>query len=229
MYYKYFLIPLIFLVSCDSYENTKLSKDNLKVIEINEEEIHQTIDLSQFVESISYLILKTPNTFISSIEDIKVFEQKIFVYEKQKSRILIFDAISGEIILRIQSQGQGPEEYNDITFFDINEKNRTVVIYDLRGGAIYNFQFNGSFQSRLPARVICRDFSMANDGGYYFYSPDETNTFNDNLIQPGLLYMNKNGNELSNLIPIESEQYYPLLGSGKSMLKSEDYVSFPLV
>lgn len=221
MDYRYYIVSLFLLTSC-SFNNGEKTLNNLEVIKINEDNVKSSIKLSQYLNTLVYLTLKTPDTFIPSIKDMKVYDNKIFVHDKQNARILIFEAKSGELISKIQSQGQGPEEYSDITFFDVNDKNKTVSLFDITGGTIFNFKYDGSFESKLMARVICRDFSIANDGGYYFYSPDEINTFNNKEIGPGLLYMERDGTGLSNIIAVGDAQFYPILGSGKSLLRSSN-------
>ena len=58
---------------------------------------------------------------------------------------MIYDIQTGNLINKLQKQGPGPEEYGDISFFDVDESNDVIVIYDVRQGNIYQYDLNGQF------------------------------------------------------------------------------------
>ena len=217
-YYK-FCFLIVTILSCSLDTDKKIDQgDNTLKIYVNEDDWQKEFKLSNFASEIEYVVLNSPNTLISSIEDIKVFDNHIFIQDKLTPRILIYDENNGELLSRIEKQGQGPGEYSNINFFDIHRPSKTVHILDMSTGKIFIYGFDGTFKEDISARIVCRDFGVNEDGSYLFYSPDELNEFNGELLKPGLLHLSSNRDSLNNILVVGKEGYYPLLGSGRSLI-----------
>lgn len=225
--YFMLLVVLLFARCSNTLENNNNKIDSISIIEVNEQRVLPNILLDSIATDIRYLLFETSETLIFSIEDMRVVDNTIFIHDKLNSRILVFDFYSGELLSEIQRQGMGPEEYSDIDFFDINQREETVNILDIRGGTVYKYSYNGKFKEAIKTNIICRDFSVNEDGSFLLYSPDEENLFiDDRLIQPGLIHLSSDGSNARNIQNIGDKRYYPVLGSGKSLvgLKNSFYL-----
>ncbi len=217
-YYKFCLL-IVTILSCSLDQDKKTDQDgHVLTIDVNEDDWQKEFKLSNFASKIDYVVLNSPNILISAIKDIKVFGNHIFIQDKLAPRILIYNINNGELLSRIENQGQGPGEYSNISFFDIHRASKTVHILDISTGKIFIYGFDGIFKEEITARIICRDYGVNEDGSYLFYSPDEQNEFNGNLLKPGLLHLSTNRSKLNNILPLGKEGYYPLLGAGRSLI-----------
>lgn len=217
--FSFCFIPIFLIVSCaiDS-ESTMNDSKYSSIIEINEDSYQDQFDMGNFISDVEFVFLKTPNNdLISSVEDIRSFENQYFVHDKSLSRIIVFD-YNGNIKSKLQMQGQGPGQYSDISFFDINPKERTIEVFDVQSGKIYKYDFHGNFKRTIKATIICRDFAVSPDGSYLFYSPDELNQFNDISLKPGLIYLSSDGKKAYNILKLGDKAYYPMLSAGKSLI-----------
>jgi len=111
------------------------------------------IKLSQMVENISYISLKTPEeTPMDMVRNVYVKKKNIFVIDRSYS-IFIFDK-SGKFIRKINHAGRGPGEYS-LLLFTYNEDKELIVIgtrgkvlfYDMNDKLINSININELFSS----------------------------------------------------------------------------------
>lgn len=171
--------------------------------------------------SIDILTIDMPDdTFIRTVDDIKFFDRKFFLFDRMASNIHILDD-KGVHIKTIDSRGEGPEEYRNLSFFDVNQKQKSVDLMDVRSGIITRFDFEGNFIEKITARLICRDFAVGSDGTYYFFCPDELPNPLPNLELPsGVITLSEDGN-FNSVVKLGDVAYVPMI-TGKSFFTTKN-------
>ncbi len=146
---KITVIYALFLCSC-LFTNSLLSgqtslqsipyaikiKQNIKNI--------KSINLSTIGKELNYIPLETKSDcLIQHIYSVMLSESYIFIHDHD--RILQFD-IKGKFIRQIGANGRGPEEYNRIYDFCINEKTKEIYIIS-SPQQLTIFDFEGVFKN----------------------------------------------------------------------------------
>ncbi len=136
-YIFFLLFPL--LISCRQ-PHSSTNDINLNLNNITQDKI----DLSSFVDSISFIDLELPEgETLGSIHAVKMDHSHILIMDNNSSsRVALFD-INGHFISRIGNRGQGPEEVIDFTSVDL--LNDTVYIYDLPSASVKKYDLSGKF------------------------------------------------------------------------------------
>ncbi|WP_208506135.1 6-bladed beta-propeller [Roseivirga sp. E12] len=213
----YFAFIIILLSSCSD------RKEETDKIVINVNAKTEQLPLSEIITRLDYIPLESGNaSFIGAISDVHLFDKKYFVLDVGREQITIFTE-EGDYNGKIKFIGNGPGEYSKIDFFDINEFDKTIDIFDIRKGKVLRYDLYGTFVEEIRARIICRDFEVTQKGNYLFYSPDEVNeTADHKTLGTGIILMKRNENpkliaELGNVT------YHPIL-TGDSFVQHKDKV-----
>jgi len=107
------------------------------------------LKLSEIVDEIDYIPLETTrDNYIGYIEKIKFVENLIFVQTFNPSSLYSFN-YDGQFIAKIGNQGKGPNEYNYLASFAINEKYQEVIIYGLQPSKILIYDYDGILKKEL--------------------------------------------------------------------------------
>lgn len=166
-YLKYIkLLVFVFLLSCDNKE-----KQHADFVSVNLNKSESKLDLSEIVDSISYIHLETtPQCLLGEISDIHYKNGKYYVYDQQTKAIYIFDN-KGRYLNKISKYGKGPGEYVLIQTFYVDFKNR-IHILDLILKKILIYDHNALFVAEVPIKDYPRDF-IVSDNGYFLFMPDK--------------------------------------------------------
>lgn len=146
-----FILSLLFcilLVSCNSkikIETSLIPDNSIQVIKPNID--YAQCDISSILDTVRFVKLElTEKSIIGDINKVVVFEDRIYVLDKQTYSLLIFN-MDGEFVFRISRIGHGPGEYVQLDFFDIDFENRQIVLTDLMGYRILRYDLKGNFIS----------------------------------------------------------------------------------
>ncbi len=153
-YFKNICGIVVFLVlittGCKSREQTTsetIHIDSLKQI--------SSIELSnkEYIDSYSIVKLESTNRLIHQIDQIQIFEDRIYILDQQQKRLLVFD-INGKYLKDIGQFGRGKGEFIATSAFYVNPKKKTVniidpmrcvvLIYNLEGGLLNEQAFDGA-------------------------------------------------------------------------------------
>ncbi|HCT94428.1 MAG TPA: hypothetical protein DIC44_06395 [Rikenellaceae bacterium] len=101
------------------------------------------VNLSEIASDIRYIPLETnAESVIANVWDVKLSKGKIYVSDN-KYTISIFSE-DGKFIKKFSRVGRGPEEYLNISIFNINDSNGEVEIME-RSGRIIRYDAEGNF------------------------------------------------------------------------------------
>lgn len=171
--------------------------DSIKTIDIPENYLN-TIDMSEIVDSCFYVPLETTSkSIIGNINDLKVFDDKIFVMDSDKAKTVFMFDIKGNFIRKIGEKGKGPGEYLFPQDFDIDQTNEEVLIFNGNSSKIYRYNFFGNYLGDIsvPVRVI--SFSLLNSDEILFYTGDYDNEHLGPISNRDLYLIDRKGEIIS--------------------------------
>lgn len=103
-----------------------------------------SLDIASFVDSITYIDLKTPNNeFVGYVSCARIKGPHIIIKDNNNNAAVALFDINGNFISRIGHRGQGPGEYIDVTAIDIDCD--TVYIYDQRLQSVLKYDLAGRY------------------------------------------------------------------------------------
>ena len=103
-------------------------------------ETERSMKLSELVDTIEYLELKTPKgLIISTIRGVKQVEDFLLI---QARMVLYKFTQDGDYVCTVGGKGQGPGEYTGVRDFDVDYRSRRIVISDIRRTHYYDFDGN---------------------------------------------------------------------------------------
>jgi len=108
-----------------------------------------TLKLSDIVENMEYIPLETnTENLISNVDDIKFTEEFIFVKNINPSSLYIFKR-SGKFVRQIGHKGHGPNEYNILSGFCIQDQNNNIYLYTTSPSKLLIYNFDGSILKKF--------------------------------------------------------------------------------
>jgi hypothetical protein len=150
------------------------------ILPINVELDDDLISFYDIFDSISIIKLETSKeSLINSIDKILFNKDTVFVMDKKQGCIFLFNS-NGKYINKLSQQGNGPEEYFDLTDFTLNKKSNCIELLSAYRG-IYSFDMDLKFINKvtLPDKIIpVHNFAIIDDNTRALY-----NTVRENRIE----------------------------------------------
>lgn len=205
---------MVFIWSCQANETTReINNQEYKNLSLlNGEEIPEGEPLFSDLEIIP--LETNDDILMAGCNRIEFFEEKFFVLDQQFSNLLAFNR-QGRYLYRIGSLGSGPGEYRSIYGFDIDEKNREILVYSLDNQSILRYNLEGEFLDQERIDFYGFDFSLANNGNYVFNL-----RYNDNgeYSRHNVFVVDGNGKLKSQFFPYPKEATQVVLSRSGFML-----------
>ena len=118
-------------------------------------ETERSMKLSELVDTIEYLELKTPEgLIISTIRGVKQVEDFLLI---QARMVLYKFTLNGDYVCTVGGKGQGPGEYTGVYEFDMDYRSRRIVISD--SGRTHYYDFDGNYLESEKSETIS-DFAV---------------------------------------------------------------------
>ncbi|GHT52022.1 hypothetical protein FACS189440_21620 [Bacteroidia bacterium] len=106
------------------------------------------VSIADFVESTDVVQLETTDScFIKRIDKIIYDNDRYYVFDREQAMLFCFDSL-GKLLFKINSKGQGPEEYLTLDGFDIDNYNQQLLLIE-PFGHLLTFDLNGKFISKI--------------------------------------------------------------------------------
>jgi len=142
---NYFFTLLLLIVICSC---TSKNVDNRTIDVARAINNPISLGINKYVSKIKYVPLETKSECM--IGDVKkILKSKEFIFVADFSdNLFVFD-LNGKFVKKVGNKGKGPNEYNTITDFAINNVKNEIIIASLNEFLV--FKFNGDFirKSRL--------------------------------------------------------------------------------
>lgn len=131
------------------------------------------IRMSDIFVSVAYIHLDDADgdALIGEIGSIRVTEAGIFVSDRLTHTICLFDA-EGGFIRSYCHRGRGHGEYVMLTGFDVCKGSGNISVYDGASRRMCVYSADDRFLYDFRIDDIPRDFAVADNGDYLFFTPD---------------------------------------------------------
>ena len=206
MNFKYEHFIIIILITSFSYGcGNGLVVEKVGIIEndfltIKPQDELKQVDFISKIDSVKFVELEFGDeSIIVDISKVEVFEDRIYVLDPKSSSLFVFD-IDGNFIFKINSIGNGPGEYAQLDYFDLDYNNREIVLTDLMSYWIMRYDLSGNYISRKKIPFWCEGVAPVHDKGAVLFANYRSNS--DKFVQE------YNLNFLDSLME-NSKSYFP--------------------
>ncbi|HCC51824.1 MAG TPA: hypothetical protein DEQ30_07015 [Porphyromonadaceae bacterium] len=199
---KLLFLLCILLSACGNHKEQNMARVLTIDPEIADE---RSIDMTGRVDSVRFIQLETsPDNLIGMVTTVFFVADKIVVADKRFGRVYLFDT-TGKFLSQIGYRGRGPKEYIDMSSVMVNEKERTVIIYDainkrILAYAVDGGEFRYAIDDFTPENGFIREMTVLPDGNFLCASFDMTPTRIDEKYT-GLWMADPQGNFIKNFFP----------------------------
>jgi hypothetical protein len=216
MKYTYIILVIIFLsVSCRNkvnywglkyqdlkttdFRNLKVNSENIKTISIPSVIGNQKwIKASNLVDSCFAIALETNNNnLIGTIDEIRIYNGNIFILDKRIAKAVFVFNMDGKYLRRIGKNGRGPGEYPRPDGFEIDKKNKELLISSTSIRKILRYDFEGNFLGNIKPQVGNYDFKITDNGNIVLLAGDHENAHLGELKNRIVYVIDKKGNIIS--------------------------------
>ncbi|OFX81776.1 MAG: hypothetical protein A2X20_01885 [Bacteroidetes bacterium GWE2_40_15] len=142
----YILMFFLGIVSC----NIKEGSSSISV-DLDQSDKVSIFDLA---DSISIVQLETTNeSLIKYISNVIPYKNRFYVFDKLSQVVLCFSS-NGQFLFKINKKGRGPEEYENVASFNIDNINDQILLL-VPWGYVLTFDLDGNFISKkkLPEEI----------------------------------------------------------------------------
>lgn len=167
----------LWLNSCGSPEvNEQSQVKHLKTLKLQGGE--GTLNFSQFIDSIRYVVLETtPQNIIGKIGKLWVTDQRIWVMDKQATRVWVFDP-NGNFLFGFCQQGRGPGELRRLNTMIVAEERNRVYLSD-PGKSIQVFDTTGKFIEQIQSPFFFKEFEQVGPNCFALWTMIDNTGYTD--------------------------------------------------
>lgn len=192
----------------DGHAEDKFYTINLSSIIENKREV----PISEIADSITYIRLEsTGESALGRIQDIKLTKEYIFIYAFGTPLLAQFDA-KGKFLRFIGKVGKGPEEYDMIRQFSIDEEAGLIYIQPNWKRIIQVYSFAGDYVKSIKTNIDERAIIWSRDSILMCYSEplvgNEEYIFKEINLHGQILQTVKNYNKWKDPPPFGRTRFY---------------------
>lgn len=155
-------------------QNMKVVDSSFATIVVEDCPINKELQLSSWVDSISYLCLDSQDAAL--IGAVNKFIRKgnvIYLLDRYKTKSVKKFLTDGTFITNIGKYGEGPGEYSEPTDFIVTDS--TVIIYDQFASRFNYYKLDGEYIRSQKLPFLCLRFHRFSENNYLFCSLDADN------------------------------------------------------
>jgi len=107
------------------------------------------------IKDLDYVILEAKdNAFFGNISKLRVYQDRIFVFDSQHAQALFIYTIEGKHIATVgNKRGRGPEEFVRMSNFEIDYVNNQILAMDNFGWKFMIYDLDGNFIKRVNSDI----------------------------------------------------------------------------
>jgi hypothetical protein len=182
----YFLILFIFAISCNPDKKKEtIRNDNVYTVDFDNIPKEEKIPVSYLFKKVTPIPLETTDeSLIGYINEVQVFDGKIFVLDKSYAYgVFMFD-MDGKFIRKFGRTGQGPGEYLYLTDFTIDEINKEIYLLDRDNNCVFIYDIDtGKYKRRIKfAEIKYSTYVQYSNGRLYVDANRQLNSGQDYLL-----------------------------------------------
>ena len=167
-----FILALLLLWSCGTPDEAFHNP-----IRVDIDERHD-VSIFDIFERIEIIPLETTDESIFRFVDKLIYHEGVFyIFDFVSDKILAFDS-TGKFLFKIDDRGQGPEQYLNISDFEIDRQANKLLVLDPLRSDMIEYDLSGNFLRRISLPAIMGAYQylkcLGNDV-IAFWTFDETN------------------------------------------------------
>lgn len=177
-----------------------------ETIEVDVNNIADTLYLSKCMKDISKIRVQLPDTYVWGMPDEVLFSENDIFIKDMKTEHLFHFSKDGIFLNTIGKRGNGPGEYTKISSCFLKEN--YIYINDLSARRIYKYSFDGNVVQTInyPMSIVYKNITSLPNDLFLCYSPSPIHENSD-----GLWTMNSTGERTENIFP--NEEIYPYINT----------------
>ena len=193
------------ILGCNE-RGVSVSESETVISIIPKEDDLSPFDLSPYLDTVKFVKLElTDESIIGSLDKVIIYEERIYILGTQTHSLFVFD-MEGNYLHKIAKVGQGPGEYLQLDFFDIDRENKHIVLTDLNDYWVMRYDFDGNFLSKQKIPVWCEGVSVLPNKGIVLYANFRNNS--DKLEQENnLIYLDSDMQVKKACFPYHSKDF----------------------
>lgn len=216
----YFILTIV-LFSCKKVENES-SAHTPEVLNVPLGK--EKLNASKIFEEINYLRLKgNGDLYPSKADQLEILNNEIFIMDKSLGSIFRFSS-NGDLLGTLNNQGEGPEEYQYLHRFLIDNTNQTIEIYDKVGQKIIVYDKEFKFIESFKIGLFFENFTKIGDRKYLVYTAQD-NIYNDELLENNLLIWNDEVIEFSAIPKKGTDSKFQIRGLNPLISNNQIFIS----
>jgi len=170
------------LFSCDKrirIAESPIGKEEHLISVLPKEEDFDVFDLTPYIDTIKFVKLELTDdneSLIGTIDKVIVYDERIYILDLITHSLFVFD-MEGHYLHKITRIGQGPGEYTQLDFFDIDRENKHIVLTDLMSYWVMRYDLEGNFLFKQKIPFWCEDVSVLPNNGIVLYANFRNNSY----------------------------------------------------
>lgn len=122
------------------------------------------------MEEVEFYVLSTPDSIkLTVAQKIIEFNDRYLVLDKKKKIIFAFDQ-EGEFRQLVGKKGEGPNEFKEVTDFQVNKQNSRLYLFSRPDFAIFEFDENLDFLRKISVADWAFQMDILESGNFALYS-----------------------------------------------------------
>ena len=154
--YIYAFILLILLLYACNQNNT--SVEEVAILPVAPEKLSSPEELFDFSDTKVITLETNKGNLLSDIRKVQIYDDKIFIQDE--SPILYVFDMDGYYLYKIDHLGQGPEEYIQLSDFDVfdscvyicSKVEKKLKVYNLKGDYLITYNFDDDWYSNIQVQ-----------------------------------------------------------------------------
>ncbi len=173
-----FFLKILIIHSLISINSCKTNSDikTIPIIEISPHFSDNSFVFEDVFESVEVIPLETgPECLIGGITGLVEANYNYYILDGVNNIVAKFNS-EGRFITRIGTNGNGPGEYLKVEDIIIDNKNQSVILYDIRGRKIIVYDLNGKYIREFRVNAFLKSIEPAENDNYWGYTGNISNS-----------------------------------------------------
>lgn len=185
-----FLFFSIIFMSCLEQNSGRDNKLEGETIAINNP-INISID-ELILEYDTIRLEAKEDSYISDISKMEILDDRIYIWDYKQRIIFIFSS-KGDFISKISDRGEGPNQYISINSFEVNHKNKEIILSDSFSNRIFIYDTDGKQIKVIKSNIPVLKIAKQEESFINFYTGVKYIYDNSDLEKNMIHFINLNG------------------------------------
>jgi len=199
---KVFLILIIFIALFSCKQSRQEADDYAEhTVDINNP---VKISIDKFITDFDTIRLEVTNeSLMRNASVIHIMDDRFYIKTNRSSGIYVFD-LKGKYLFKINDKGQGPNEYIQITGFEVDPVNKRIIIADSFSKKILVYNKDGKLMDVIQLDFPPDIIAFYKNGFVNLYSGFKRFFTNPKMENYNLHFLDSSGKFVSSAIPKET-------------------------